>query len=115
MGVSIALHYGSWEVLVSKFVERGCPKNWTMRAMELLGIHAGNQYIILYNEKYEDCNPAIVLSAILDRSLPDYKEDEYRDNDTFEILLNNTKTFHYLDLEEALKKLKKKSIQKRRR
>ena len=105
MSTDIHLHYGSWDILVAKFCERGVPKDLCIKAMELLGFHAGDQYFILYNEYYEDKNPADVLTSILDESLPDYGKVEYLANSCFNIFLDNTEIQEYLELNEAKAKL----------
>ena len=106
MGIDIELKIGNYETLITKWIERGATdRGFLEKVMNLLGYHAGDQYIILYDEYHSDAgyNPAEVLCNIIERyfKLP----DKWDNNSVFEILLNNTKINDFLNFDGVCEKL----------
>jgi hypothetical protein len=111
MSTDVNIHIGNYEDLIAKWIEHGAKdRKFLEVAMDVLGYHIGDQYIIIYNQLYEDVNPACILTQIIDDHFG--LEDDGSGDSTFEILLDNTKTFDYISEEEALKQIKKRMRKK---
>ena len=107
MSTDVNIHIGNYETLIAAWMNHGATDRAFLEvAMDVLGYHIGDQYIIIYTELYEDANPACILTSIIDDHFG-LKDDGTGDS-TFEILLDNTKTFDYISEDEALKRIKKR-------
>lgn len=104
MGYDIDFHYGNYEEIVKMFVKAGCKDEKIVRkAMDLLGIHVGEQYFILYNDCFSEMNPATNLTNFLDEY---FKLND--DGKIFSKLLDMTeeKNMYFDGFEDIKEKLK---------